>query len=158
MGMSQRDLATKAGCTQSYLAKVERERTKPSYALAGKIFEVLEAEEHRDEAIVGDIMHFPVTSLDVNQTVADATKAAKSSGVDQFPIQRRGHLVGCVTTTQLIGVDPGTPLRHVMSDGLPTVPPSTAVGVVRSLLHSVPAVIVVEDGEIRGIVSAHDLL
>jgi predicted transcriptional regulator len=156
--MTQRSLASDAGCTQSNLAKIERGKVVPSYALAGRIFQVLDAAERRGEKTVGDVMCTRVTSFDSSDTVADAAKAAKDMGVSQFPILRRGHPVGSITTKQMLGVDPDVQLGRVMEPALPSVPLTTPIVAVRELLRVAPAVIVLENGEIRGIVSPQDLI
>jgi predicted transcriptional regulator len=90
--------------------------------------------------------------------VADAAQAAKRHGVSQFPILQRGHTVGSVTTAQLVGVKPNVPLARIMGPSLPSVDMTLPIGVVRHLLRAQPAAIVVDRGQIRGIVSAEDLL
>jgi predicted transcriptional regulator len=156
--MSQRLLAKQAGCTQSHLAKVERGKAVPSYLLAGRIFHILETEEHRSEKTVSDIMHAPVFFFDVSETVADAAKLAKAKDVDQFPILRRGHIAGSVTTADMMGVKDSVPLGRIMGPGLPSVPPATPISAVAPLLREAPAVVVLDEGKIVGIVSASDFL
>jgi predicted transcriptional regulator len=156
--MTQRSLATSSGCTQSNLAKIERGKVVPSYALAGRIFQVLAAAERRGEKTVDEVMSTTVTKFETSDLVAVAVSAAKERDIDQFPILRRGRTVGSVTTVQLMGVGPNIRLGEVMGAALPTVPRGTPVVGIRQLLQSVPAVLVVEGDEILGIVSAQDLL
>ncbi len=158
LGITQRALAQRVGCSQSNLAKIEAGKIVPSYSLACKIFLELDIQERRHDRTVKDVMHSPVISFDVSQIVADAARAAKKQGLDQFPVLRRGHVVGSVTSVSLIGVRNTVPLQAIMSPALPTVPPSAPVSAVGGLLKVAGAVLVLEDGEIRGIVSAHDLL
>lgn len=159
IGLTQRELANRAGCSQSYLAKVERARAVPNYNLAGEIFLALETAERRGEKTVGGVMHTSVKSFDVSDTVADAAKVAKDKGFSQFPILRRGKPVGCVTTRQMLGVDASLQLGRIMGPALPSVNPATSVSAVRPLLRQdQPAILVIEGGEIAGIVTAEDLL
>ena len=157
--MSQRQLASNAGCTQSYLAKVERGKVIPNYLLAGRLFHAIETEERRGQKTVRDVMHAPVISFERSDTVADAANVARERGVSQFPILWRGHSIGSVTTKQLLGVDPHVQLGRIMGPALPTVGPNASVNAVRPLLREEqPAVIVLDKGEIVGIVTAEDLL
>lgn len=156
--MTQRELARQVGCSQSNLAKIEKGRISPSYKLAYEIFLRLEAEEHRQDRRLRDVMRTDVASFDVSQTVGEAARAAKSLGVDQFPLLRRGHIVGSIRASSLIGVKADTPLGAVKGPPLPTVPPDTPVPAILSLLKSTGAVVASEDGRICGIVSAQDLL
>jgi predicted transcriptional regulator len=158
LDITQRRFAELAGTTQSYLAKVERGQVIPNYLLAGRIFRALEAEEHRTDKKVGDVMRTPVISFQGSDTVAEAAQAAKLHGVSQFPILQRGHSVGSVTTAQLVGVETDVPLGRIMGPSLPSVDPTLPISVVRQLLRAQPAVLVVERGQVRGIVSAEDLL
>jgi predicted transcriptional regulator len=159
LGMSQYSLASEAGCTQSHLAKIERNKVIPSYHAARKIFEVLERAERRGEKTVGEIMHPSVISFDATQTVAEAVEAAKANGVSQFPILRRGQPVGCVNTKLMLGIEPSVQLARIMGPALPTVDSSTSINAVRPLLREEqPAVIVLVHGKIVGIVTAEDLL
>jgi predicted transcriptional regulator len=151
-------LAELAGSTQSYLNKIERGMAIPNYLLAGRIFDALETEEHRGEKRVRDVMHAPVISFDATQRVSEATKAAKDKGVSQFPILRRGRLVGRVTTKDMMGVEPDVQLGQVMGPALPSVPPSMPVAATRLLLREEPAVLVLDGEEILGIVTSEDLL
>ncbi len=159
LGMTQRSLAKAAGCSQSYLAKVERGKVTPNYLLAGRLFQILDAEERRGERTVADLMHAPVKWFNKSDAVADASKAAKEMGVSQFPILLRDNPVGSVTTKQMLGVDATVQLGQIMGPALPSVDPTTSVNAVRPLLREEqPAVIVLDKGKIVGIVTAEDLL
>jgi len=152
-------LARDSGCSQSYLAKVERGKVLPNYALAVRIFRALETAEHRGEKTVGDVMHTPVKSFEGSDTVADASKVARAMGISQFPILRRSHPVGSVTTKQMLGADATIQLGRIMGPPLPSVDRTTSVNAVRPLLREEqPAVLVTDGGEIVGIVTAEDLL
>ena len=135
VGLTQRRLASDAGCSQSYLAKVERGKVVPNYLLAVRLFRALETGERRGEKTVGEIMHAPVISFERSDTVAAAAKAAKDHGVSQFPVLRRDRVVGSVTTKKMLGVEPSTPLARIMGPALPSVDPTTSVNAVRPLLR-----------------------
>jgi predicted transcriptional regulator len=159
LGIAQRRLAGDAGCSQSYLAKIEHGKVVPNYLLAGRLFHVLDAAEHQGEKAVGDIMHTPVISFDTSDSVAHASRAAKLHRVSQFPILRRGHPVGCVTTKQMLGNAANVQLGRIMGPALPSVDLTTSINAVRPLLREEqPAVLVLDRGEIVGIVTAEDLL
>lgn len=158
LGITQVSLAERVECSQPYLGKIERAKVVPNYVLAGRIFTVLETEEHRGDKTVNEVMHSPVICFEGSQTAADAAKKAKEEGMSQFPILRRGRPVGSITTRDLIGIPETVQLGRVMGSALPSVPPGKPISAVKPLLRHHPAVIVLDRDQIQGIVTAEDLL
>ncbi|MEM3020177.1 MAG: CBS domain-containing protein [Candidatus Micrarchaeaceae archaeon] len=158
LGLSQYSLANKAGISQSMLAKIENKRAEPSFRIAKEILETLEELENASSKKAVDVMNRNVISLQETDTVEKAIGLAKKYAVSQFPVVRDGLLVKSISVRELLDI--GREARIGMIDGisLPTVNENTPVEAVKSLLKSSQAVLVVESGRIRGIITAEDLL
>ncbi len=158
LGMTQNRLAKLSGVSQSLVTKIERGLVVPNYTIACEMFDVLEREEHRAEKKAGDVMHPHVILLSPSNKVSKAVALAKRHAVSQFPVVSGGVVVGSITTGMLVGIGRRVRISDIMNGPFPSVPEDTPVSGVASLLRGSQAVIVVGGGEIRGIITAENLL
>ena len=167
LGLKQRELATAAGVSQSFVAKVEAGRINPSYAMMKKLLAALEAKELGKLPRVKQVMHRGVISVSPQERVAAAIQRMRRANVSQLPVLDRGASVGCISERSLVkrlerGETAATlgsqPVRAVMEDALPQVGEDTPLRAMAALLLHNPAVLVARQGRVIGIVAKSDLL
>lgn len=97
--------------------------------------------------------------------VSEAVQLMNSKGVDQVPVEDKGHFVGSLSSVALLDkiiADPGMiskPVREVMEKPLIFVAPDSTIDVLSSLMnHNNRAVLVRDDAHHVHIITRHDLL
>ena len=165
-GLTQKELARRAGVSQSLIARIESGTVDPRLSTLRKILRVLE------ESVGGgvkaqEVMHSPVIVLREDDCVEKAARLMWEKGISQIPvIDDRGKPVGTVFEKDLVnallthrGEARRIKVSEVMDDVLPIVGPSEDVErVVSLLLQGVPAVLVMERGEVVGIITKSDII
>lgn len=158
LGLTQSQLAKKAGISQSLLTKIERGIVVPNYRIAIDIFDALEQLEHAEEKSARDVMHRNVITLRQSDTVQKAVDLVKKHSISQLPVVEDHKIVGSIASADLIGRGKGSKIRELAKESFPTINENTPISVVKNLLKSSRAVLVLNGGEITGIITAEDLL
>lgn len=158
LGLTQNQLAKQVGISQSLLTKIERGLVVPNYQTAIDIFGFLESGESRDQKLAKDAMHTHVIVLRPTDTVQKAVELVKRHSISQFPVVDRRRLVGSVASVDLIGKSKGSKISEIHEEPFPTVNETTPLSIVKSILKGSRAVVVLNKGEIKGIITAEDLL
>jgi predicted transcriptional regulator len=163
-GLTQKELARRAGVSQALIARIEGGAVNPRLSTLQRIIRVLE-EALGPGTRAGDIMHQPVITLHPDEEILKAVRLMEHYGISQIPVvDYEGRLLGTVHETGILkalALHP-TPsslrVADVMEDPLPTVAPSTPVDLVTQMLTEYPAVLVVDRGEIKGIITKIDVV
>jgi len=159
-GLTQAELATKVGVSQSYIARLERGSLDPKLSLVKKIVEVLTGETGR---VCSEIMTSNPTTVDARETVSAAVLLMQKHNYSQLPVMRGTQLIGLITEWDII-----RNLQHnlheisvqsIMSpSGALMVDENTSVDIIIPLFEKYQAVLVVNQGRIQGIITRTDLL
>jgi acetoin utilization protein AcuB len=108
---------------------------------------------------IADVMSRPVVVIAPNTRAADVLAAAESAHIHHFPVVAGGELVGFVCTCDLAQAAPQDPVMpfawHYPATVSPRCPLVDAARLL--LLHGVGSFVVVDRGDIRGIVTCDDL-
>ncbi len=165
-GLTQRELAERAGVSQSLIARIEAGKVDPRLSTYRKILNALK--EALSEAVrLRDVMTSPVVYVSPRDPVTKAIEIMQRSNYSQLPvIDSNGKVVGTITEDDIVRalLTYGKEIynkrvEEVMSDPLPTLPANERIDVAMKLLaEGVPAVLIVEKGEVVGIVTKSDLL
>jgi predicted transcriptional regulator len=167
LGLTQTQLAEKAGVSQSYIAKLEAKKIEPSYSKVRAILEVLNGLEQGRETRVDEIMSTEIVSVQQRDVIQRAVDIMWSTGFSQLPVMEGNRPVGSITERTIIdritstedeGPVTDMPISEVMDDPFPQVGEDAPVSIIAGLLRIYPAVIVHHKGEISGIVTKADLL
>lgn len=169
LGLSQTQLASLAGVSQSVIAKIERGQTSPSYEIARRILERLDAERKRKEpgATVADVRTRRVVSVPPTLALEAAVAEMRRHKFSQLPVIEGAHAVGslserAITTLVMAGKTPSDFVRmrvaDVMEPPFPTIDEKAPVSLAASLLQHYAAVLATSRGEVQGIVTKSDLL
>ena len=167
LGLTQTQLAEKAGVSQSYIAKLEAKKIEPSYSKVRAILEVLNGLEQGRETRVDEVMSTEIVSVQQRDVIQRAVDIMWSTGFSQLPVMEGDRPVGSITERTIIdritstedeGPVTDMPISEVMDDPFPQVGEDAPVSIIAGLLRIYPAVMVHHKGEISGIVTKADLL
>jgi predicted transcriptional regulator len=165
LGITQQKLAKLAGVSQSLIAKIESGRIDPAYSKVKSITEVLEREGFSKEKTAKDIMHTGIVALSASETLHSAAAKMRKHGISQMPVVDGKQVVGSLSEQALLAhfsVDPKKISRLTVSEAMeqafPTALPATPISAVAALLRHYPAVLVMDRGNIAGIITKADLL
>lgn len=162
--MGQKELAGRAGVSQSLIAKVEAGKMEPSYTKARKLFEALEELGRKEETKAKELMNKKIIFAWREESIKEAIKIMKQKGISQMPVGEEGKVYGLVSEkTILEEIMKGkkierTKVREVMEDCPPIISPETSRKIVLEILKEHPIVLVAEKGEVKGLISKSDVL
>jgi predicted transcriptional regulator len=158
VGMSQTELARKAGVSQAHIAKIESGKVDPRFSTVERILRCLK-EEEKDHC--SKYMTETLYGVQADDTVGTAARIMSQRGVSQLLVFRGETIIGMLTEEDLLrfkGDTQTTPASEVMSDPPPTVSRSTSSDTVKELLLEFPAVVVVDREKAVGILTKSDLI
>jgi predicted transcriptional regulator len=166
LGLTQTQLAEKAGVSQSLIARIEAGDIDPRLSTLRKIVNALNEKDVKVKVPVEKIMKSPVIHVSPADTLGEASRLMERHGISQLPVLEKDVQVGSITEDQVLKAldfDDPSKIRvkrvaEVMGEGFPTVSKDTDVKVVSKLIESNRAVLVVEKGRVKGIVTKADLL
>lgn len=167
MGLTQKELAIRAGVSQSLIARIENKNIDPRLSTVKKIIDVLARVKEKRTA--ADIMHSPVIAVDIRDSVRKAVNLMERHNISQMPVLKDSRIVGGIREATIIDyiLRSGNPEKvfsstvySVMEKRFPTVNPSTpAEEVVYMLSQNQPAVLVVnDDRKLVGIITKIDAI
>jgi predicted transcriptional regulator len=116
-----------------------------------------------------DVMVSPVICARPNQRVGELIAYIVEHGIHQFPVMEDGHSIGTLTDQHVFErlsanagtLDPATPVSELMGpERLPEIDPATPLREINRLSDSsrAPALLVVSQSVLQGIVTKYDLL
>lgn len=165
LGITQEELAKKAGVSQAYIAKLEGGQADPKLSTFRRIIVCLET---MGEGVkrASDVMVEPVIFINENDSVENAIRLMSDNYISQVPVTRRGRMVGSLVEKSLVkkmdlkNMEKFKEKRiyEVMDDSMPTVSKNTSLESIFSLLKENNAVVVEESARPVGIISRSDIL
>jgi len=164
VGLTQTELAKKAGVSQSLIARIERGSVDPRLSTLQKILSAMQ-EANEESLTAKDIMFSPVITIDSEALVIEATELMRKNDISQLPVVKHGRPVGSINDQIIVQhLSKGQQIfqkkvEEIMEDAFPSVSPSTKINVINQLLASGnPAVLVIDKGEIIGIITKIDFI
>jgi len=164
LGISQKKLAELVGVSQPLIARIESGKFDPKLSLVKKILKTLEEIEGR-ATDARTIMHSPVICIKTNDDLKKAAKIMIEHEISQMPVLENNNVVGSITENSIIKavLERGSTaeslrVRDVMEEPFPTVSPNENLSSITRLLLNKPAILVVDRGEIRGIITKQDVM
>lgn len=162
--LSQKELAKKAGVSQSLIAKIESGMLDPGYSKTKQIIDALSEIGGGKELLAKDVMSRKVRVVAHNEKLQDIILVMKRYAISQVPVTQDGKILGLITESLVLDkVMEGANSRQlkaqdVVVDCPPVVSPCARVSVLSSLLRHYPLVIVALKGEIVGVVTKADII
>ena len=165
-GLTQKELARRAGVSQSLIARIENKSIDPRLSTVKKILDVLI--QIKDKRTAADIMHSPVITVDVKDSIRAAVDLMKRHSISQMPVLRGNRIVGGIRESTIIDsiMRSGNPEKvfsgtvySVMEKRFAMVNPSAALeDVVYLLSQGEPAILVVDSEKLVGIITKIDAI
>jgi predicted transcriptional regulator len=165
--LSQKQLATLSGVSQSMIAKIERGRISPSYLKTKSIFDTLEGLERRSELKAKDLSHPKIMRIQARDSVAKGVRMMRETGFSQLPVFDGEKPVGSLTEKVILQrlVSAQNPadiskqaVEKIMDEAFPTVTEDTPLSMISTLLGYQSAVLLAKKGHVVGIITKADLL
>ena len=166
LGLTQTQLAKRAGISQSLIARVEAGTVDPRYSKVMKIFVALEESKHRF-ILAKEIMTRGVVGVHIGDKLSAAINKMRDHNVSQLPVFDGNNQVGVISEGVImdqiskganIAVISERKVDEYMEDPLPQVSAGTNITSLSSLLEHNKAVLIADKGKIEGIVTKADLL
>ena len=163
LGMTQSDLAKRAGVSQSLIAKIESDKLDPTYSNAVKIFSALDSLQKKESLKAKDFIHKGVIACFEEELVKDVIQKMKKYEISQLPVMRSDVVVGVVSESRIIEklLESGNKelkVKDVMGDIPPIVSPETDESVISNLLKFFSMVLVQDKGKLKGLITRSDIL
>lgn len=159
LGLTQSELAERAGVSQPLIARIEGGDVDPRLSTLRRIVTAIDEAEGgvvRSE----DLMHTDVISVAPDDAVREAEQKMEEEAFSQLPVLQSGVPVGSISHGDIIhaGENVGDlPVSEVMSESFPTVSRDATVDEIRNLLDHYKAVMVTEGGGTVGIITEADI-
>ncbi len=167
VGLTQDELAQRAGISQSMIAKMESGSLNPSYDAVRKIYQILYSIEHKSKIKAHKIMS-PVIHVNTHDSIQQVFELMRKEGISQLPVfSKSGKNVGSVTEETLLDIllkgktlteIADEPVKNIMGDVFPMVGREMSLNAITALLQYSSAVLVSENENIPGIITKADLL
>lgn len=165
LGIRQSELATRAGISQSMVARIEAGSVDPRVSTLNKIIRAMEIAEPRTMT-AADVMHAPVTSVGPEDSILRAVAIMERNNFSQIPVIDGGVPHGYISESAIVRVietqglhrSGDYPVKQFMESGFPTVPPDMGVETVIKILQHHHAVLVIGEGRVEGVITKHDLI
>lgn len=165
LGLTQKELASLAGVSQSLIAKIESGKIDPAYSKVMQITAALEGRQNQGKKTAEQIMTPEIISVGQSNYLSRAIALMRSKDISQLPVFEAGKCVGSLSDSMIVDLmeKKGGGLKsvrvgEVMADSFPIIPANSLVDVVISLFHHYRAVLVEKNGKIAGIITKADLL
>lgn len=165
--LTQKELAQKAGVSQSLIARIENKTVDPRLSTVRRIFNAITSiQKERKKA--KDVMHSPVVTIGAMDTIKNAISIMKKFAISQLPVLRENKIIGSIQESTLLDklVNSKNSDRffsnsvyNIMEKSFPIVDPDADVNyVVNILARENSAVLVIDNKKIVGIITKIDLL
>lgn len=167
LGLTQGQLAKRAGVSQSLIAKIEAGRIDPTFSKTKKIFEVIDSLSKKAGAKVSDIMNRKIIPVAPTDNIKLAIKKMRKHEISQMPVVKDDAAVGLVTEATIVNKmveidDPAKLVSLTVGDVMEECPPiiskNAGMDAVSTLLKHYAIVLVSDSGKLIGIVTKSDIL
>lgn len=166
-GLTQKELAKRAGISQSLVARIESGSVDPRVSTLRKIMNVLNEAVGDIKFSAGNIMHQPVISVDLEESIGKAVELMWKHGISQLPVFQDDKLVGSIREDTILKRLQDENIKdllkrkisYLIEDPFPVVSVNTDIeNVTKLLLSGSPAILVSDHGRMVGIITKIDLI
>ncbi|MDR0767255.1 MAG: CBS domain-containing protein [Methanosarcinales archaeon] len=164
LGLTQSDLAKRAGVSQPLIARIEMSDVDPRLSTVAKILTAFDEVKKEQQIVAKDIISSPVIHVQPKQLLEEAVQIMNSKGISQLPVIENGVPVGSLSegvVVRTIAVRKslaGITVSDLMEESFPTVPQTASVLTVSHILERSPAVLVMEKGIVTGVITKSDIM
>ena len=156
-GWTQKELARKAGVSQSLIAKLERKENIPNYKSITKIYNTLEKNTEKQTA--GQIANPNIDHIKPNKKIKNASKIMLQNNYSQLPVKKDKEYIGIIKSKDIVGENEQKKVKNIMKTTFPVLPENTPKKAVIELLKDeYNAILIKYENRKWGIITAADLL
>ncbi len=165
LGLTQSNLAKRAGVSQPLIARIEAGDVDPRLSTLKKIIDVFNDIE-KEDIFIRDIMNMDLISVSPEESIDTAVHIMEKHNISQIPVIQNGNSVGSISEDVIVRSMAGKKASFIshmkigdmMGDSFPTLPPKTDIKTASYMLENHPAVLVMEKGKVTGVVTKYDIL
>jgi predicted transcriptional regulator len=167
LAITQKQLAKMCNISQSLIAKIEKGEVDPAYSKMRAISNALLPYLIKKGKKVYEIMSRNVISVSLYTTVKEASEIMTKHGISQMPVIEDNKVVGSISEKAILQALMNKKnskkvfsiyVKDIMESPFPMVDYDTPVEAIYSLLLYYPAVLVLKNGEIKGIITKADII
>lgn len=165
--LTQSQLAEKAEVSQAYIAKIESGEADPTVSTLEKITTIVKQSHTENRFTAKDIMTKPIISTSPDDKIKKAIDLMDSYEISQMPVIKEKRQIGSVTEDTILRKAKGSKemarigearVKNAMEEPFPMVGSKTEISTLARLLEHEQAILVLEKGELEGIITKADLL
>jgi len=161
LGLTQEELAQRAGISQSMIAKIESGSLEPSYSNAQKIFRAIDEQSLKEEMKAEHLMNDKIIWANPEDKIEAVVAKMKTHGFSQLPVIKNNAVEGLVTETDILESilrKKAAKVSDIMESPPPIVSADASSSAVIHLLKYYPLVLVSKKGKISGIITKTDII
>lgn len=169
LDITQTELATASGVSQSTITKVESGKISASYDTVVKLFETLEimGEQKKNAIPIMDIATKDVVSIQETEPVSRAIELLKITGFSQIPVFSGDIPVGSISERSFFKfIRSGKTMEQlsrmmiseVMDEPFPSISENISMDALSTILATSNAALINRKGKIVGLVTSADVL
>ncbi len=156
--LTQKELATRTGVSQSLIAKLEQKKNIPNYQTIKKIYDFLERKTDSEQTNAGELAHSEIVSISPKDKRKDATKLMNDNDLNAIPVKEDENFIGVVKNSSLTLISEETPVEEIINYSISIVPEKTSKEVIEKLFKYNDIILVKKEGKIKGFISEKDLI
>ncbi len=162
LGITQKELAERAGVSQSLVAKIEEGMVDPTFSKAKKVFDVLRTMAHSRRR-ASDIVNKTVISVAPGDSIRKATEKMKRYNISQMPVIKDREVLGLVDEATILDAlmgkkDRNSAVSEIMRDAPPIISGDVSMDTVHQLLRECPIILVADKGKVKGHITKAGIL
>lgn len=161
LDLTQHQFAKTAGVSQSLIAKIESGKIDPCYSKIKKIEDAISLLSSKTEIRIEEIMTQKVITISQDAKAIDAIKLMNLKNISQIPVLEGHEIVGLLSESSALEhleQIKQALVKEIMDEVPPVVSSTARIGVVSSLLHHYPIVLIKKKGVLAGVITKSDLL
>ena len=155
--MTQKQLASLAGISQSIITKIESGKIDPSYSIIKKISIALENKENY-QIKAKEIMNKKIYFLEKEKSVKEAVELMLKKNISQVPIFEKNKILGIVTERDLLFAKKEDILEKYISNNFIILQEDSSIIHIKKLLIDYSIIFIIKKGDFVGIITKSDVL
>ena len=158
MGTTQQRISDISELSVAQISRIENNDTNYSHENAYRLWETLKQLEE-DLETVEEVMKPSISWAKPEETVLEVKKEMRKNDYSQLPVKKDGEHIGRIDSKILMGVrNPDKQVQEYIGPKYSEVNPQTPVESIRELVKEDAAVIVIEEGDYKGLITRSDII
>ncbi len=158
IGKNQKDISILCDLSTTQISRIENNEINYSHKNAYQLWETLK-ELEEDYETAEDVMIENITWASPKDTILEIRKVMRKNDYSQLPVKKDGEHIGRIDSKILMGVrNPDKQVQEYIGPKYSEVNPQTPVESIRELVKEDAAVIVIEEGDYKGLITRSDII